>query len=61
MKSGGAVNHYISGVIASVLELQLQDEFLDLIVETYKVLIWCSVNWKKLVKTTKVFFFPRIV
>lgn len=38
MKSGGAVNHYVSGVIASLLHLKLQDEYVDLLVKTYQVI-----------------------
>lgn len=37
MKSGGAVNHYVSGVVASLFSLGLQDKYLDLLIETYKV------------------------
>lgn len=36
MKSGGAVNHYVSGVIASLLHLKLQDEYVDLLIKTYQ-------------------------
>ncbi|XP_011298708.1 uncharacterized protein YER152C-like [Fopius arisanus] len=33
--SGGAVNHYVSGVITSLLELKYADEYLDLLKKTY--------------------------
>lgn len=36
MKSGGAVNHYVSGIIASLLNLKIEDEYLDLLIEIYK-------------------------
>ncbi|XP_014215330.1 uncharacterized protein LOC106644386 [Copidosoma floridanum] len=36
MKSGGAVNHYVSGLIASLLHLKLEDEYLDNLKEIYK-------------------------
>ncbi|XP_048510524.1 uncharacterized protein YER152C-like isoform X3 [Athalia rosae] len=36
MKSGGAVNHYVSGVVASLLELGLEDSYLNLLIRTYK-------------------------
>lgn len=37
MKSGGAVNHYVSGVIASLLHLRMEDEYIDLLIKTYGV------------------------
>lgn len=42
LKSGGAVNHYVSGVIASMLSLGLEDEHIDLLIHTYKVPIVVS-------------------
>lgn len=36
LRSGGSVNHYMSGVIASLLHLKIQDEYLDKLVEIYK-------------------------
>ncbi|XP_076182099.1 uncharacterized protein LOC143154134 [Ptiloglossa arizonensis] len=33
--SGGAVNHYISGVITSLLHLKIEDEYLDNIINIY--------------------------
>ncbi|KAJ8672892.1 hypothetical protein QAD02_004153 [Eretmocerus hayati] len=36
LKSGGAVNHYTSGLIASLLQLGLEDRHLDHLVTTYK-------------------------
>lgn len=36
LKSGGAVNHYVSGVVASLLSLGLEDKHLDLLISTYK-------------------------
>ncbi|KAK0178376.1 hypothetical protein PV328_002327 [Microctonus aethiopoides] len=35
MTSGGAANHYVSGVIASLLHLNIQDKYLDLLIEIY--------------------------
>lgn len=37
LNGSGAVNHFISGTIASLLHLKLEDEFLDLLIDTYKV------------------------
>ena len=36
LKSGGAVNHYVSGLIASLLHLKIEDEYVDLLKKTYK-------------------------
>lgn len=36
LNGSGAVNHFISGTIASLLHLKLEDEFLDVLIETYK-------------------------
>ncbi|OXU25097.1 hypothetical protein TSAR_016883 [Trichomalopsis sarcophagae] len=36
LKSGGAVNHYVSGLIASILQLKLEDEYLDNLIRTYR-------------------------
>ncbi|XP_043256125.1 2-aminoadipate transaminase-like [Colletes gigas] len=36
MLSGGAVNHYVSGVIASLLHLNIEDEYLDKIINIYR-------------------------
>ncbi|XP_058792124.1 2-aminoadipate transaminase-like isoform X3 [Phymastichus coffea] len=36
LKSGGAVNHYVSGLIASILHLKLEDEYLDNLIKIYK-------------------------
>ena len=36
LRSGGAVNHYVSGVIASLLHLKIQDEHLDRLVQVYR-------------------------
>ncbi|XP_023315789.1 uncharacterized protein LOC106648635 isoform X1 [Trichogramma pretiosum] len=36
LKSGGAVNHYVSGLVASLLHLKLEDRYLDSLIETYK-------------------------
>jgi len=38
MCSGGGVNHYVSGVIASMLHENLEDEYLDKIIKIYKVI-----------------------
>lgn len=37
MTSGGAANHYVSGVIASLLHLNIQDKYLDLLIQIYTV------------------------
>jgi len=37
MCSGGGVNHYVSGIIASMLHENLEDEYLDRIIRIYKV------------------------
>lgn len=37
MCSGGGVNHYVSGVIASMLHENIEDEYLDKIMKIYKV------------------------
>lgn len=39
MKSGGGVNHYVSGLIGSLLEMKLQDEILDSLIEKFQVRI----------------------
>ncbi|KZC03930.1 PREDICTED: 2-aminoadipate transaminase-like [Dufourea novaeangliae] len=36
LTSGGAVNHYVSGVITSLLHLKIQDEYLDKLIQVYK-------------------------
>ncbi|XP_024947201.1 uncharacterized protein LOC107274184 isoform X2 [Cephus cinctus] len=36
LKSGGAVNHYISGLITSLLQMNIEDEYLDSLVTLYK-------------------------
>ncbi|XP_018049807.1 PREDICTED: 2-aminoadipate transaminase-like isoform X1 [Atta colombica] len=36
MCSGGGVNHYVSGIIASMLHENLEDEYLDRIIRIYK-------------------------
>lgn len=43
--SGGAVNHYGSGVITSILQLNLQDDYLDKLIKTYKerLAVLCNV------------------
>lgn len=37
MCSGGAVNHYVSGLIASMLHENIEDEYLDKIIKIYRV------------------------
>lgn len=44
MCSGGGVNHYISGIIASLLHEKLEDEYLDKIIKIYKVCYIISVH-----------------
>lgn len=39
MRSGGGVNHYISGLIASMLHENLEDKYLDKIIKIYKVCV----------------------
>lgn len=34
--SGGAVNHYISGIVTSLLQLNMQDNYLDKLIQIYK-------------------------
>ncbi|CAK9805156.1 Aromatic-amino-acid aminotransferase 1 [Anthophora plagiata] len=43
--SGGAVNHYVSGVVASLLQLSIQDEHLDKLVHIYKerLTVLCNI------------------
>ncbi|XP_043278225.1 2-aminoadipate transaminase-like [Venturia canescens] len=36
MKSGGGANQYVSGLIASLLHLNIEDKFLDLLIKTYE-------------------------
>lgn len=36
LRSGGAVNHYMSGVITSLLHLNIEDEYLDKLIKIYK-------------------------
>ncbi|XP_063231477.1 2-aminoadipate transaminase isoform X2 [Bacillus rossius redtenbacheri] len=36
LKSGGAVNQYVSGIFASILELGLEEQHLNFLVKTYK-------------------------
>lgn len=45
LHSSGAVNHYISGIITSLLHLKLQDEFLDKLIEIFKerLSVLCNV------------------
>lgn len=38
MCSGGGVNHYVSGIMTSLLHENLEDEYLDKIIKIYKVL-----------------------
>jgi hypothetical protein len=48
MCSGGGVNHYVSGVIASMLQENIEDEYLDKIIKIYRVhinfCIYISLN-----------------
>lgn len=44
MSSGGAVNHYVSGVIASMLHKNLEDEYLNKVIKIYKVRYIISVS-----------------
>jgi len=37
MCSGGGVNHYVSGVIASMLQENIENEYLDKIIKIYRV------------------------
>jgi len=39
MCSGGGVNHYVSGVIASMLQENIENEYLDKIIKIYRVYI----------------------
>ncbi|XP_043584178.1 2-aminoadipate transaminase-like [Bombus pyrosoma] len=43
--NGGAVNHYVSGVVTSLLQLNLQDNYLDKLIQIYKerLSILCNV------------------
>ncbi|XP_066590408.1 2-aminoadipate transaminase-like [Prorops nasuta] len=34
--SGGAVNHYVSGIITSLLHLEMEDKYLDTLISVYK-------------------------
>ncbi|XP_047370879.1 2-aminoadipate transaminase-like [Vespa velutina] len=34
--SGGATNHYVSGLITSILQEKIEDEYLNMLIETYK-------------------------
>lgn len=44
MTSGGAVNHYVSGVMASMLHKNLEDEYLDKVIKIYKVRYIISIS-----------------
>ncbi|XP_011636897.1 uncharacterized protein LOC105427055 [Pogonomyrmex barbatus] len=44
MCSGGGVNHYVSGVIASMLHENLEDQYLDKIIKIYKVCYISSIS-----------------
>lgn len=35
--SGGAVNHYVSGVVTSLLQLNIEDNYLDKLIPIYRV------------------------
>ncbi|XP_053989998.1 2-aminoadipate transaminase isoform X1 [Hylaeus volcanicus] len=45
LRSGGAVNHYISGVITSLLHLKIEDKYLDYIINIYRerLSVLCNV------------------
>lgn len=45
MRSGGAVNNYVSGIIASALELGLQQEYLDSLIAILKVFIYFVIKF----------------
>lgn len=34
--SGGATNHYVSGIITSLLQQKVEDEYLNMLIQTYK-------------------------
>lgn len=44
MSSGGAVNHYVSGVMTSMLHKNLETEYLDKVIKIYKVHYIISVD-----------------
>ncbi|CAL7944732.1 unnamed protein product [Xylocopa violacea] len=45
LRSGGAVNHYVSGVVTSLLQLNIQENYLDKLIQIYKerLSVLCSV------------------
>ena len=45
LRSGGAVNHYVSGIITSLLHLKLQDAHLDRLIKVYgeRLSVLCEV------------------
>jgi len=54
MCSGGGVNHYVSGVIASMLHENLEDEYLDKIIKIYKVIIY-MLHYSYVINVPKVY------